>query len=57
MWSPKPTNPTCEKVKDLMINNSNNWNATLVNQLFIPQEAHQILNIPITDRTQDDILT
>ncbi|GAU40780.1 hypothetical protein TSUD_26600 [Trifolium subterraneum] len=28
MWSPKPTNPTCEKVKDLMINNSNNWNAT-----------------------------
>ncbi|GAU15609.1 hypothetical protein TSUD_108680 [Trifolium subterraneum] len=57
MWSPQPIKPTYVKVKDLMTNSSNDWNAPLINQLFIPQEAQQILNIPITDRSQDDTLT
>jgi hypothetical protein len=40
-----------------MLDNYNEWNAILVNQLFLPFEAQKILNIPIIDKTQNDTLT
>ncbi|MCI38055.1 hypothetical protein A2U01_0059283 [Trifolium medium] len=40
-----------------MDDSHNGWNSQLINQLFFPKEAQQILQIPITDRSQQDNLT
>ncbi|GAU44440.1 hypothetical protein TSUD_129340 [Trifolium subterraneum] len=40
-----------------MVEPLNSWNRQLITQLFIPIEAQQILQIPITDRSQQDNLT
>jgi hypothetical protein len=51
-WSIKPAETNYLKVKDIM--NDHGWDNQVINQLFIPAEANQILWIPITDRTQKD---
>jgi hypothetical protein len=56
-WSTIAPNTEHLKVKDLMLDNYNEWNAILINQLFLPFEAQKILNIPIIDKTQNDTLT
>ncbi|PNY16050.1 ribonuclease H, partial [Trifolium pratense] len=55
--SSKPNNCGFTKVKELMDNNYNEWNASIINQVFNPYEAHMILQIPILDKTQPDTLT
>jgi hypothetical protein len=40
-----------------MKNNNNEWDDNIVNQIFIPYEAHQIFNIPILDKSRDDTIT
>ncbi|XP_045831362.1 uncharacterized protein LOC123922707 [Trifolium pratense] len=55
--SSKPNNCGLTKVKELMDNNYNEWNASIINQVFNPYEAHMILQIPILDKTQPDTLT
>jgi hypothetical protein len=56
-WSSKPASTPYQKVKDILVNNGNEWNGQLINQLFIPIEAQQILKIPIIDSSQEDSLT
>jgi hypothetical protein len=56
-WSTRPEANVYTKVKDLMKTNSNDWEVEIVKKLFIPYEAQQILNIPILDKNQDDIIT
>ncbi|MCI33813.1 hypothetical protein A2U01_0055031, partial [Trifolium medium] len=56
-WSQKPTNTDLHKVKDIMMENQNNWNISTIKQVFIPQEAQYISKIPILDRTKDDLIT
>ncbi|PNX98065.1 ribonuclease H [Trifolium pratense] len=53
----KPNNCGLIKVKELMDDNYNDWNVTIINQIFNPYEAHMIQQIPILDKTQSDILT
>ncbi|PNX74031.1 hypothetical protein L195_g029942, partial [Trifolium pratense] len=40
-----------------MLDTTNEWNSTLINQLFFPQEAQMITQIPITDKDQQHLLT
>ncbi|PNX95563.1 ribonuclease H, partial [Trifolium pratense] len=54
---PKPNNLNLIKVKELMDSNYNEWNTDIINQVFLPYEAQMILNIPIIDKTQPDMLT
>ncbi|MCH79708.1 ribonuclease H protein, partial [Trifolium medium] len=57
-WSRKPEEHTNYKtVHDVMDTNHNGRNEALIHQLFIPFEAQKILQIPITDKSQPDILT
>jgi hypothetical protein len=36
---------------------SNSWNNQLIHQLFIPIEARKILNLPIIDKSNNDVVT
>jgi hypothetical protein len=56
-WSPPTPNSENLKVKDLMLDNCNDWNVNLINQFFLPPKAQKILHIPINDITQHNILT
>jgi hypothetical protein len=51
-WSNKPEGTTYTRVKDILNNANNGWNEPLINQLFLPYEAQQILNIPLLDTDQ-----
>ncbi|PNX96793.1 ribonuclease H, partial [Trifolium pratense] len=55
--SPKPDNCNLIKVKELMDNNYNEWNESIINQVFTSYDAQMILQIPIIDKTQPDTLT
>jgi hypothetical protein len=56
-WSNKPEGTTYTMVKDILNNTNNGWNETLINQLFLPYEAQQILNIPLLDSAHEDTIT
>jgi hypothetical protein len=53
-WSPKPQNSPLDLVSDLIDQNSQQWNSQLIAQTFIPIEANQILQDPISN--EDDII-
>jgi ribonuclease HI len=58
VWSKKPdSNNNNQKVKEIIEDNGWRWKEQLIHQLFIPQEAKSILQIPLIDNTQEDILT
>lgn len=43
-----------EKVSDLMLQNLNRWNRTLIYSTFAMEETHQIVRLPIPSTTQSD---
>jgi len=50
VWTPKPPDSTCNLVKDLINYETNSWKAETINNLFLPFEAEQILQIPTLNR-------
>jgi hypothetical protein len=57
-WSATiPASTTYQKVQGIIDNNGNGWKVQVINQLFTPQEAQKILQIPIIDKSQEDTLT
>jgi hypothetical protein len=56
VWTPKG-DATQKWVKDLMIPNTRWWNRQLVNNIFMPFEAEQILQIPIMNLSRNDEFT
>jgi ribonuclease HI len=55
-WSIKPTNSNLEHVSDLIDNTNQQWKAQLISQNFIPIEAENILKLPLTNTTEDDLI-
>ncbi|GAU51479.1 hypothetical protein TSUD_413680 [Trifolium subterraneum] len=55
-WSPKPLNTTLEQVSDLIDQTSHQWNAQIITQNFLPIEANQILQIPLANTNEEDIV-
>jgi phosphoglycerate-specific signal transduction histidine kinase len=51
-----PASTTYQQVQGIIDNNGNGWKVQVINQLFTPQEAQKILQIPIIDKSQEDIL-
>jgi hypothetical protein len=45
-----------EKVKDLINPASNDWDRNIVTQTFIPIEAEKILQIPLLNPTEDNLI-
>jgi hypothetical protein len=43
-------------VKELFVADSRMWNTNLIYQIFLPSEAHDIVNIPLTSSESDDFL-
>jgi hypothetical protein len=56
VWTLKPTITRYTLVKDLIDPNSNQWKTSEIEENFLPFEAEQILQIPLTDNTQQDEL-
>ncbi|GAU49883.1 hypothetical protein TSUD_408220 [Trifolium subterraneum] len=55
-WSQKPATEYM-MVKDIMNREAQGWNEQVIKEIFIPQEAEKILQIPIIDRSQPDTNT
>jgi hypothetical protein len=56
IWTPKGE-ASQQWVKDLMVPETRWWNRQLINNLFLPFEAEQILQIPITNLARHDDFT
>ncbi|MCH84159.1 ribonuclease H protein, partial [Trifolium medium] len=56
-WTPKPVNTILEKVKDLIDPTTYTWNEPLISLTFLPIEANQILQIPLTNTMAEDIIS
>jgi hypothetical protein len=56
-WTPKPSNSNVIKVADLIDHTTNNWNSQTINQNFLPMEANTILQIPLPNNPNDDIIS
>lgn len=57
VWSAKPANSKISLVYELLDHEKNCWNEQLVNSLFMPFEAAQILQIPLPDGFQNDMFS
>ncbi|WJX31693.1 hypothetical protein P8452_20098 [Trifolium repens] len=55
-WTPKPTNTNLGKVQDLISPSSKNWDRNIISQTFMPIEAENILQIPLLNTTEDDLI-
>ncbi|KAK2367272.1 putative mitochondrial protein [Trifolium repens] len=55
-WSTKPTTSNLEHVSDLIDHTSQQWNSQLISQNFIPIEADNILKLPLTNTSEDDLI-
>jgi ribonuclease HI len=55
-WSIKPTNSNLEHVSDLINHTSQQWNTHLISQNFIPIEADNILKLPLTNTSDEDLI-
>jgi hypothetical protein len=51
-----PTNSNLEHVSDLIDNTNQQWKTQLISQNFIPIEAENILKLPLTNTTEDDLI-
>ncbi|GAU48572.1 hypothetical protein TSUD_137570 [Trifolium subterraneum] len=56
-WSKKPTDTEYIMVKDIMNSETQEWNDQVINEIFLPQEAQKIYQLPMIDRSQPDTLT
>jgi ribonuclease HI len=56
MWSKEPADTPFKKVSDLIEDQNKSWKEPIVNQLFYPQEARQICNLPLPNLDQDDFI-
>jgi len=57
IWSPKPSNCDIMFVSDLIHDDIRCWNAPLINETFLPFEAQQILQLPISfSQSQDEFV-
>jgi len=55
--SPKPPNCDIMFVSDLIHHDIRCWNAPLINEIFLPFEAQQILQLPISfSQLQDEFV-
>lgn len=54
VWSPKPPNIDVKFVSDLINFDIGDWNINLINELFLPFEALQIVQIPLSNTQPDD---
>lgn len=54
---PKLVDSPVLKVSRLIDIDTKSWNADLVRQTFLPFEAEEILNIPLSSHMADDILS
>jgi ribonuclease HI len=55
-WTTRPINSDLEHVKDLIDQTSHQWNSQLISQTFIPMEANKILQIPISNDEEEDLI-
>ncbi|GAU17808.1 hypothetical protein TSUD_171970 [Trifolium subterraneum] len=56
IWTTKPTNTPLQYVRDLIDPSSHNWNPQIIKQNFIPIEANQILQIPLSYNLEEDVV-
>ncbi|GAU28666.1 hypothetical protein TSUD_159480 [Trifolium subterraneum] len=56
IWTTKPTNTPLQYVRDLIDPASHNWNPQIIKQNFIPIEANQILQIPLSYNLEEDVV-
>ena len=57
IWSPKPPNCDIMFVSNLIHHDIRCWNAPLINEIFLPFEAQQILLLPISfSQLQDEFV-
>ena len=52
--SKEPSNNTLVKISDLIDPNTKDWNISILNTTFMPIEAQQISQIPLTNTTEED---
>ncbi|GAU09996.1 hypothetical protein TSUD_398290 [Trifolium subterraneum] len=53
-WTQKPTNTNINKVSDLIDAQNHTWNSQIIRENFFPMEANKILDIPLTNSTEED---
>ncbi|GAU51221.1 hypothetical protein TSUD_412270 [Trifolium subterraneum] len=56
IWTTKPGNTNLKLVRNLIDSTNHQWNAQLVEQTFIPIEANQIKQIPLSSSMEEDIV-
>jgi hypothetical protein len=56
-WIPKPPNTDLKTVKDIINPSTNNWDKHIISQTFIPLEAEKIIQTPIPNTMEDDIIS
>ncbi|GAU35043.1 hypothetical protein TSUD_30090 [Trifolium subterraneum] len=56
IWTTKPDNTNLKLVRDLIDSTNHQWNAQLLDQTFIPIEANQIKQIPLSSSMEEDIV-
>ncbi|PNX71389.1 ribonuclease H, partial [Trifolium pratense] len=57
IWTPKPNTTTLNKVKDLIVPDSNTWDEPLIKQNFYPIEASMICQIPLAGNLEEDTIS
>ena len=57
IWSSKPIGCNVNLVRDLITSGHGGWNVQLINDIFLPSEAQQIIQIPLPLNWQQDGFT
>ncbi|GAU16215.1 hypothetical protein TSUD_298470 [Trifolium subterraneum] len=56
-WTPKPVTTNLEKVKDLIDPTNHTWNEQIISQTFLPIKVPQIIQIPLTNSENEDVIS